>query len=88
MAKIYNALSPGGIFISLHDVLTPDGTGPDVSVRRFLPMALAGEDFYLEAGSIADAMARAGMEPVDSRRVGTSMGPLLLDIGRVPADPT
>ncbi len=84
MAKIYNALSPGGIFISLHDVLTPDGTGPGVSVRRFLPMALAGEDFYLEAASIADAMARAGMEPVESRKVETSMGPLLLDIGRVP----
>jgi predicted O-methyltransferase YrrM len=82
MAKITNALSPGGIFISLHDVLIPDGTGPGVSVRRFLPMALAGEDFYLEAGSIADAMARTGMQSVDSRYIDTHMGSLLLDIAR------
>lgn len=86
MAKITNALSPGGFFISLHDVLTPDGTGPGVSVRRFLPMALAGTNYYLEAGRIADAMARAGMEPVESRSVETHMGPLLLDIGRIPED--
>ena len=87
MVKIYKALSPGGIFISLHDVLTPDGTGPGVSVRRFLPMALAGEDFYLEAGSIADAMARTGLQPVDSRYIETPMGALSLDIGRAPANP-
>ena len=47
MAKIYNALAPGGICISLHDHLTPDGTGPAASVRRYLPMALAGTDFFL-----------------------------------------
>lgn len=87
MAKIYNALSPDGIFISLHDVLIPDGTGPGVSVRRFLPMALAGTDFYLEADRFANTMARAGLQPVDSRYIETPMGPLRLDIGRIPAKP-
>ena len=83
MAKIYDALLPGGIFISLQDVLIPDGTGPGVSVRRFLSMELAGKDFYLEADRFANAMTRAGLQPVDSRYVETPMGPLKLDIGRV-----
>lgn len=87
MAKLYKALTPGGICISLHDHLIPDGTGPAVSVRRYLPMALAGTDFYLEAGRVANAMARAGLQPADSRSVSTPMGPMLLDIGRVPASP-
>jgi predicted O-methyltransferase YrrM len=87
MAKICDALSPGGIFISLHDVLSPDGTGPGVSVFRFLPMALAGTDFYLEADRLANTMARAGLKPVDSRSIETPFGPVQLDIGRVPANP-
>lgn len=86
MAKIYNALSPGGIFISLHDILIPDGTGPGVSVRRFLPMVLAGTDFYLEAGRFANTMARAGLQPVDSRSIETPFGPMQLDISRVSAN--
>ncbi len=50
MTKICKALAPGGICVSIHDQLDPDGTGPAVSVRRYLPMALAGNDFYLEVG--------------------------------------
>ncbi len=82
MAKIYNALAPGGICVSLHDPLNPDGTGPAGSVRRYLPMALLGNDYYLETDSIPQAMFRAGFQSVVSRRGETPMGPGQLDIGR------
>ncbi|PIE74884.1 MAG: methyltransferase [Deltaproteobacteria bacterium] len=84
MGKICKALAPGGICVSLHDQLNPDGAGPAVSVRRYLPMALAGNDFYLEAGSIAQAMSQAGFQSVVSRSIESPFGPAQLDIGRVP----
>ncbi len=80
MAKICKALAPGGICISIHDQLSPDGTGPAFSVRRYLPMALAGNDFYLEAASIAQAMTQAGFQSVVSRTIESPFGPMQLDI--------
>ncbi len=86
MAKICKALAPGGICISLHDQLNPDGTGPAISVRRYLPMALAGNDFYLEAGSIPQAMTQAGFQSIISQNIESPFGPMQFDIGRVPAN--
>ncbi len=83
MAKICKSLAPGGICVSLHDHLSPDGTGPAFLVRRYLPMALAGNDFYLEAASIAQAMTQAGFQSVVSRSIESPFGPMQLDIGRV-----
>ena len=40
--KIYDALGPGGVFVSYHEGLTHERTEPDVMVLPGLPMALMG----------------------------------------------
>ncbi|VUT25895.1 MAG: O-methyltransferase [Candidatus Methanolliviera sp. GoM_oil] len=82
MRKIYDALNPGGVFISVHDGLTHEQTKPDIMVLNWVPMALMGQDMRFDQGEIADSMLRVGFESVRSRTLDMPMGPMDLDIGR------
>ena len=82
MKKIYDALNPGGVFISFHDGMTHERTKPEVMVLCRIPMALMGTDMGFDQGFIADSMLRAGFKSVRSRTLETPMGSMDLDIGR------
>jgi O-methyltransferase. len=80
--KIYDALGPGGVFVSYHEGLTHERTEPDVMALPGLPMAMMGQDIELDQGFIADAMLRVGFKSVRSHTLDTGWGPMDLDIGR------
>jgi hypothetical protein len=80
--KIFDALNPGGIFISLSDGLTGERTKPENYVLSTLPSALIGQDMGIDQGVIADSMFRAGFKSVHSQTIDTPMMPMDLDIAR------
>ena len=80
--KIYDALNPGGVFISFQDGLTHERTKPDIMTLSLIPMALIGQDMGLDQGFIADSMLRVGFKSVHSRTLDTPIGPMDLDIAR------
>ena len=82
MKKIYDALNPGGVFISYHDGLTHERTKPDIMALSWTPTALMGQDMGFDQGEIADSMLRVGFKSVRSRTLDTDWGPMDLDIGR------
>jgi predicted O-methyltransferase YrrM len=80
--KIYDALNPGGVFITLSDGLTDERTKPELMVIGWLSMVLTGQDMGFDQGVIADSMLRVGFKSVRSRTLAMPMGPMDLDIGR------
>jgi len=80
--KIYDALNPGGVFISFHEGLTDERTKPDLVALSYVPVALMGQDMRFDQGFIADSMLRVGFKSVSSRTLDTGWGPMDLDIGR------
>jgi hypothetical protein len=80
--KIYDALNPGGVFVSFSDGLSWERTKPENYVLSTLPSALMGQDMGIDQGVIADSMLRAGFKSVRSRTIDTPMMPMDLDIGR------
>lgn len=82
IGKIYDALNPGGLFISLADGLTREGTEPSEYVLNKLPNTLMGWDMGIHQGMIAESMERVGFSIVSRRTVETSMMPMDLDIAK------
>ena len=82
IAKIHASLSPGGVFVVLHEGLTHERTKPDAMVLSMMPLALTGQDMRFDQGAIADSMLRVGFRSVRSRTLATDWGPLDLDVGR------
>lgn len=80
--KIYDALTPGGIFASFADGMTDEKTGPDTMLGHIISDLSTGTDFGFEQGEIADAMIRAGFRSVRSRTLTTPVGDMELDIAR------
>ena len=82
MKKIYDALNPGGVFVSSQEGLTHERTKPDCHVLCTMSMALMGQDMCFDQGFIADSMLQAGLKSVSSRTLNTDWGPMDMDIGR------
>ena len=82
IAKIHNSLSPGGVFVVLHEGLTRERTGPDAMVLSMMPLALTGLDMRFDQGFIADSMLRVGFRSVRSSTLETDWGLMDLDVGR------
>ena len=82
IAKIYGSLSPGGVFLAMHEGLTHERTRPDAMVLSMMPLSLMGQDMRFDQGEIADSMLRVGFGSVRSRTLDTDWGPMDLDIGR------
>lgn len=82
LGKIFDALNPGGVFVSLADGLTHERTRPETLVVNNFPYALMGQEFGMERGVIAESMRVAGFSSVVSRTVDTPMMPLDLDVAR------
>ncbi len=82
MKKIYDALSPGGVFVSFADGMTYEKTKPDTMLGHIGIEMKSGTDSSFEQGEIADAMIRAGFRTVRSRTLNTSVGDMDMDIAR------
>ena len=79
--KIYNALNPGGVFVSHHDGITHERTKPVYHLGESLLGELNGESFSIEQGRIADAILKSGFRSVRSHTVQSDFGPMDIDIG-------
>ena len=82
IAKIYDALSPGGVFISCAEGLTHERTKPDNHVLSMISLSLMSKDMCFDQGEIADSMLRIGFRSIRSRMLETDWGPMDLDVGR------
>ena len=82
MKKSYDALNPGGVFISFQEGLTHERTKPGHVVLGMMSTSLMGQDMCFDQGEIADSMLRVGFKSVRSRTLDTDWGPMDLDIGR------
>jgi len=82
MKKVYDALNPGGVFISFCEGLTHERTKTDFAVTSMMAIALMGQDMCFDQGEIADSMLRVGFKSVRSRTLNASWGAADLDIGR------
>lgn len=81
--KIYNALNPGGVFISMSGFgKTNEETKPENLVLGLLPRALLGQETKIIQGDIANSMLHSDFKSVHSRIVNSSWGPMELDIAR------
>ncbi len=80
--KVFQALNPGGLFITFQDGMTHENTKPDVMLAH-TPHALAmGRTMTFKQGEIADAMIRTGFKSVQSRTLTTPLHDMDLDIAR------
>ncbi len=75
--KIYNALNPGGIFISIHDGLTDEGTKPADIVFSWLSTGLSASDLSFARQVIPNAMLAAGFKSVQTAPFPFFMGDTL-----------
>lgn len=80
--KIFEALEPGGIFISLHEGLKEEGTKPELFVLPCIAYNMMGHPMAFEYGEIAEAMKRVGFSDVRSRPEETPYGKVELVIGK------
>ncbi len=82
-AKIHDALNPGGVFVSVHDGLTQEGTRPSDMVISWLPTSLSSRDLSFDRDIIPDAMLEAGFRTVKTTPIPFSMcGSMDMCIGR------
>jgi hypothetical protein len=83
MKKIYGALNPGGVCISMFGFgKTNERTKPETLILGLLSRALVGQDLNIDRGDIADSMVNAGFKSVSSRIITTGWGLMELDIAR------
>lgn len=82
MKKIYNALTPDGIFVNLSEGLTGEGTQPAIHTLYKVGMAMSNPVTPFERGFIADAMYDAGFTRIRSITLDTGWGEKDLDIAR------
>jgi predicted O-methyltransferase YrrM len=82
VGKVYEALNPGGVFVSIHEGLTHEKTKPEKMMLGWLAAELLGRDISFSQGEIADSMIRMGFRSVRSRTIDTPIGEMDLDVGR------
>jgi len=82
VGKVYQALNPGGVFVSIHEGLTQEDTKPEKMRLGWLTAELLGKDLSFSEGEIADSMIGVGFRSVRSRTIDTPVGEMDLDLGR------
>jgi len=80
VAKIFEAVKPGGYFVSFQDGMTHEHTKPDTMLGHLADQLTTGVDFSLDQGAVADAALRCEFRWVRSRTIQTPMGPMDMDI--------
>lgn len=80
--KLYDSLSPQGVFLSLHEGLTDEDTRPGHIVLSRLSLALEGQDVSFRKGWIRDHLFQAGFRSIEGMPVNLPMGELELVVAR------
>ncbi len=81
-AKIHDALSPGGLFMTHQDGIYAERTKPMNHITGFLAVELCGGDYALTEGVIAQTMLDAGFQSVRSFTLKADVGDMEITIGR------
>ncbi len=82
--KIYDALNPGGLFITHQDGITDERTKPVEHVMEMLSAELQGLDFAITRGLIADCMKKTGFIEPKRLTILSDFGEMDIDIGKKP----
>ena len=85
-ARVYDALAPGGIFITHQDGIKEERTQPVDIITGFLIPEMMGADYAIAQGEIAEAMLRSGFRSVRSFTKRSSMGEMDVDLARKARD--
>ena len=80
MTRVFDALAPGGVFVSVHDGMTRDRTQPSEIALSWLPVSMMWQELCLDQGQIPDAMGMAGFKTIRSRTISYGLGTMELDI--------
>ncbi len=81
-ARIHEALTPNGVFITLHEGLTNERTQPADLVLSRLSLALEGQDVSFEQGELASHLPGAGFTSVETKILELPLGPVEMIIAR------
>lgn len=84
IGRLLQGLNPGGVFISAHEGLRNERTGPAQCVLARLPCALEGRNVSFAEGEVADAAKAAGFAGHEKRVVVSPFGEIHVDILRKP----
>jgi hypothetical protein len=74
VGKIFTALEPGGVFVSIHEGLAGEKTRPEGIIISWLSSALSSMDVSLEEHVIPDAMEKAGFKNIEKKPYAFPMG--------------
>jgi len=80
--KIFDSLDPGGVFMSVHEGLTDEGTSPEILVLPEMGFNMRGRSMAFHHGDISDSMRQCGFSSVESRPELTPFGEVELVVGR------
>lgn len=80
--RIYEAVRPGGYFVSFQDGMTHEHTKPDTMLGHLADQLATGIDFSLDQGAVAESALRCGFRWVRSRTIETPMGAMDMDIAQ------
>lgn len=80
--KIFEALNPGGVFVSYHEGLYNENTQPAEVVLSWLGSTLTNQNMSYKKGELAQEMLNAGFTSVHSQSFNESFGEIGLDIAR------
>ena len=82
MTRVFDALAPGGVFVSVHDGMIRDRTQPSEIALSWLPVSMMWQELCLDQGQISDAMGMAGFKTIQSRTISYGLGTMELDIAK------
>jgi len=82
IARLLEALNPGGVLLCLHEGLTDERSAPPYYVLSRLSLALEGQDVSFNQGELAQHMREAGFASVESRPLQLATDVTWLDVGR------
>jgi SAM-dependent methyltransferase len=82
LAKLFDALNPGGYLVCLQDGMTCEQTKPDTMLGAVIPAMMMGYDYCFSQGLIAETAIRQGFCSVRSKTISTPIGEMDLDIAR------
>ena len=82
LKRAYEALNPGGLFISFHEGLSHEQTQPTGIILSRLSLALEGQNVSFNQGEIASHLLNVGFSSIEIRTPELPMGPMELIIAR------
>lgn len=82
LKKIYDAMNPGGVLISISDGIQPDFSGPWDMILGWLPYYLQGINMSLLKGEVTQAALKCGFKSAEKITGTYSAGTMDIDIIR------